>query len=173
MFSTIIMSLPALLNVGCLWSLTLFIYAVLGVNFFFDNCTVPPPAATAVNQDDPCLDTDKLGYTGFVAMNATEAIAAYDSGNYGDDDPIWQSLCVPSILECGDDFHYVWQCEDTGWAGEPVCEGDGGGNSYHECACENTAADGNFYSFGDAFLTLIRFSTGEFWNGLMHDAYDQ
>jgi hypothetical protein len=29
--------------------------------------------------------------------------------------------------------------------------------------------DGNFRTFGDAFLTLIRFSTGEFWNGLMHE----
>ena len=264
MFSTVIMSLPALLNVGCLWSLVLFIYAVLGVNFFFDVCTVPPPQATALDPADPCPDPAKLGFTGFVSLNATASIAAYDSGVYTADDAVWMELCVPAVLACGADYHHVWKCEDPAWPGTPLCEGDGAGaprshsphtvkslrrptkltpslvrgpamvacavvfslhslflpfdllhpcaiplflssslafhhrhaltvvvaetiwkrvfqififaragNVYHECVCENTAVDGNFYSFGDAFLTLIRFSTGEYWNGLMHDAMGQ
>jgi hypothetical protein len=35
---------------------------------------------------------------------------------------------------------------------------------------ENLNAQANFRTFGNAMLTLVRCSTGEFWNGLMHDA---
>merc|ERR1719446_657386 len=44
---------------------------------------------------------------------------------------------------------------------------------YHACRCENLDSHANFGAFGDAFLTLIRMATGEYWNGLMHDTMDE
>ncbi|MDA8531996.1 ion transporter [bacterium] len=43
---------------------------------------------------------------------------------------------------------------------------------YAECLCENLDYNANFKTFGAAFLTLIRMSTGEYWNGIQHDLTD-
>merc|ERR1719313_2560821 len=78
---TILISLPALGNVGSLLLLLFVIYAILGVNFFYAACTVPPyytvqqsgqwtdsatlavdssrqPAAFGQYTFDPCSDVD-------------------------------------------------------------------------------------------------------------------
>ena len=36
---------------------------------------------------------------------------------------------------------------------------------YAECSCEDVSIDANFDNFKTSFITLIRVSTGEFWNG--------
>jgi hypothetical protein len=81
LFQTIIVSIPALVNVGSLLLLLLFIYAILGVNFFFDACGVPPyftvaadnttqPASIDEQVFDPCTDDEYgMGYSGFVSVN--------------------------------------------------------------------------------------------------------
>jgi hypothetical protein len=82
--STIIMSIPALANVGSLLMLLLLIYSILGVNFFFSACGVPPYFTIAEDgttfrseaEDgtasvfDPCSDADYgYGFDGFVSVN--------------------------------------------------------------------------------------------------------
>jgi hypothetical protein len=44
--------------------------------------------------------------------------------------------------------------------------------SYAECKCESMDNNANFRTFGTAFITLVRMSTGEYWNGIMHDLSD-
>ena len=153
-------SLPALLNVGTLLSLLLFVYAVLGVSLFHSACTVPPPSVIDhdgqnVLTSDPCSDPDKLDFSdAFVARNHTEATLAWIAQeNHGQQPSLgWDSLCVERVLQCGD-FHKVWQCEDPTWGSQgnsPRCAGDGDeqGRPYHECICENIDVHANFASFG-------------------------
>lgn len=180
LLETMVTSVIALLNVGSLLFLLLFVYAVLGVALFHTVCTVPPPEAAAYDQlRDPCGDPDRLNFPGFYAVNATEAEAAWLLSLSTGQDPTggWGSICLPGTLQCGD-FHYVWQCENPDWlaaGNEPHCAGDGDaeGRPYHDCLCEEVNTSANFAHFGAAMLTLIRMSTGEFWNGLLRDMMDQ
>jgi hypothetical protein len=181
LLETIVTSVIALLNVGSLLFLLLFVYSVLGVALFHSACTVPPPEALAYNETlgDPCGDPDRLNFVGFYALNVTEAEAAWSQSQITGDEPPegWDSICVPGTLQCGD-FYHVWQCENPLWTAagnEPRCAGDGDaqGRPYHDCLCEEVNTHAHFKSFGVAMLTLIRFSTGEFWNGLLRDMTDQ
>jgi len=94
MFQTIIISIPALANVGSLLFLLFFIYSILGVNFFHSACAVPPYFATlgisndagaivqggadlsveaAGNLFDPCSDEDAgYGFAGFMSVNVVQ-----------------------------------------------------------------------------------------------------
>ena len=90
MFQTIIISIPALGNVGSLLFLNFFIYSILGVNFFHSACGVPPYFATlgqgapnaqqggfslddAAAMFDPCTDTDYgHDFDGFVSVNVAQ-----------------------------------------------------------------------------------------------------
>ena len=88
MFQTIIISIPALANVGSLLFLLFFIYSILGVNFFHSACAVPPYFATldgsvqggsatsveaASAMFDPCSDSDYgHGFEGFVSVNVAQ-----------------------------------------------------------------------------------------------------
>lgn len=74
------------------------------------------------------------------------------------------------------------RCDTEEW--RPPCEFNGEGQcpagcdwttefpEYAECLCENVDYNANFKTFGAAFLTLIRMSTGEYWNGIQHDLTD-
>ena len=87
MFQTIIISIPALGNVGSLLFLNFFIYSILGVNFFHSACAVPPYFSTmgggaaqggfsmdaAAQAFDPCTDTDHgHDFDGFVSVNVAQ-----------------------------------------------------------------------------------------------------
>ncbi len=177
LLETIVTSVIALLNVGSLLFLLLFVYAVLGVALFHSACTVPPPEAQAYDTTvgDVCGDPDRLNFVGFYALNGTEADSAWAQWQLTGEDPLggWETVCVPGTLQCGA-FHFVWQCENVEWISDgntPHCAGDGDaqGRSYHDCLCEEVNTNVHFRNFGVAMLTLVRFSTGEFWNGVMRD----
>ena len=181
LLETIVTSVIALVNVGSLLFLLLFVYAVLGVALFHSACSVPPPEAQAYDRalGDPCADPDRLNFAGFYALNRTEAESAWSHWQLTGDDPVggWGALCIPGTLQCGD-FYYVWQCENVEWIADgktPHCAGDGDaqGRPYHDCLCEEVNTNAHFRSFGVAMLTLVRFSTGEFWNGVMRDMVGQ
>lgn len=88
MAQTIIISIPALGNVGSLLILLFFIYSILGVNFFHSACAVPPYFATlggagasqggmsldeAMEAFDPCADVDNgYGFEAFVSVNVAQ-----------------------------------------------------------------------------------------------------
>ena len=96
---TILISLPALGNVGSLLLLLFFIYAILGVNFFYAACAVPPyytvdaskdaswtltvssdntPAAFGQFTFDPCADVDDgYGFDGFMSVNFEHNVALW------------------------------------------------------------------------------------------------
>ena len=180
MIETIVTSIVALFNVGLLLSLMLFVYSVLGVALFHSACTVPPPAADAFDPTrDPCGNSSRLGFSGFFALNVTQAEAAWSESELTGEEPAggWSTVCTAGTLQCGD-FHEVWQCENSDWleeGHEPICAGDGDalGRQYHPCLCEEVDTHANFASFGVALLTLVRFSTGEYWNGLLRDVESQ
>ena len=91
LMQTILISLPALANVGSLLLLLFFIYAILGVQFFFSACGVPPyfavgrdGAAGAVEQAsrgfDPCSDVELgYGFDGFVSANLKHNVALWSA----------------------------------------------------------------------------------------------
>ena len=100
LMQTILISLPALANVGSLLLLLFFIYAILGVQFFFSACGVPPyfavgrdGSAGAVAQEtrgfDPCSDVELgYGFDGFVSANLKHNVALWSaraSDENGDD----------------------------------------------------------------------------------------
>lgn len=98
---TILISLPALGNVGSLLLLLFFIYAILGVNFFYAACAVPPyytvqesgqwtdsatlavdststPAEFGQYTFDPCSDVDDgYGFDGFMSVNFEHNVALW------------------------------------------------------------------------------------------------
>jgi hypothetical protein len=84
-------------------------------------------------------------------------------GNYTKDSAWTGKLrCTPVTLKCGE-YREPKQTLMESYDSVP---------SYKECACENLDQNANYHSFGVAFITLIRMSTGEYWNGLMHDLMD-
>lgn len=98
---TILISLPALGNVGSLLLLLFFIYAILGVNFFYAACGVPPYYTTQASRPeaswqtlevnsgmspavfeqftfDPCSDVDHgYGFDGFMSANFEHNVALW------------------------------------------------------------------------------------------------
>jgi hypothetical protein len=105
---TILISLPALGNVGSLLLLLFFIYAILGVNFFYAACAVPPyytidasrgadwtlavssadsPAAFGQYTFDPCSDVDDgYGFDGFMSVNFEHNVALWGAHAADDND---------------------------------------------------------------------------------------
>ena len=103
LMQTILISLPALGNVGSLLLLVFFIYAILGVNFFYAACGVTPYFTTDVGSSgvlpsgelltmssdmapatpleftfDPCSDVDHgYGFDGFVSTNFKHNVALW------------------------------------------------------------------------------------------------
>jgi hypothetical protein len=85
---------------------------------------------------------------------------------------------VPPVVD-PTKFNCVMQtlkCEGYVEPGLPLIVKNGGlpkGFNYGACRCENMDNNANFKSFGTAFMTLIRMSTGEYWNGIQHDLMDE
>eukprot|EP01048_Picozoa_sp_COSAG05_P003861 COSAG05_NODE_189_length_14633_cov_44.869134_4_plen_1996_part_00 len=297
MFQTIIISLPALGNVGTLLLLLFFIYAILGVNFFHSACAVAPfyasmsqgietdgftPMDVAEVKFDPCNDmAAALAFDGYVSVNLQQNIWLWagmltdvnndgriskqefddmkgsssfnktwpsqeagdvdmknttamrflfgktiDQATFDVDDQLttttgpfmaWAEKNVDRLdgEHDAEDVPYVpkqknglpnFRMSDYNWIGDyqldskwtkpklrctaltHKCDGyleseiplldpdqDKDGTQYPPyaaCKCENIDANANFRNFGTAFETLIRMSTGEYWNGLMHDLTD-
>jgi len=288
---TIIISIPALGNVGSLLMLLLFIFSILGVNFFYSACGVPPYFALEggereepcwrANMElpddnqpfDPCSDPNYgFGFEGFVSVNLEINAAlwyahAMDADVNGDltysefstmekalqrdfgyvlnnsTFGLWQSnsntISIEEITEIrllfvnltdshrialakwaaavwddkeksdrlemveaveyierskfdAEEWKWLWDySQQSGWAGSlkctemsMVCDGykepeqnllddQEGKPPYSACACENLDWNANFATLARAFVTLIRMSTGEYWNGIMHDLIDQ
>jgi len=231
MFQTIIVSIPALGNVGSLLLLLFFIYAILGVSFFHSACTVAPyftvqfpdpetgsmvKMLSTYPENDPCADPDLLGFDGFVSYNYTHNMAvaqelvlasgvttgilkdadwleigstdgAFEAVDYippldfaipGFTQPVAAAgkiSCVGTTLKC-EDFAEPGQALIPAWpldnGGLPIDPLTGEPMVYEGCVCENVGHNANFRTFGYAFLTLIRMSTGEYWNGIQGDLVD-
>jgi hypothetical protein len=146
---TILISLPALANVGSLLLLLFFIYAILGVNFFYAACGVSPYYAAAgsttrftnipvVSSDlsppglsddnfDPCSDVDHgYGFDGFMSANYVHNVGlwcahATDADGNG---VLSKSEYLQMLIATDADCASETACTDSTWptAGDPAVD---------------------------------------------------
>jgi hypothetical protein len=104
-----------------------------------------------------------------------EGKAYYDSHKYAwiqdySYDPEWTSAklrCTELTMKCGEFFE-----PEIPLLSDGVDKWGRALPKYADCKCDNMDNNANFRNFGTAFITLVRMSTGEYWNGIMHDLSD-
>jgi len=89
----------------------------------------------------------------------------------GEDDLRW--IYDPTLKS--DKLNKLWCTEltlktsDYSEVTQNILDGQDGAPAYSEPTCGDIDYNANFSNFARAFITLIRVSTGEFWNGIMHE----